>query len=61
VTLESAGSVVQGLVINGRWGAGVRIAGPGATGNLIRGNYLADATAGTRRPPRDRLARPVMH
>ena len=47
VTLAAAGSVVQGLVINGRWRTGVLVAGPGATGNLIRGNYLGTDPTGT--------------
>ena len=40
-------STIKGLIIN-RWGEGIRITGPGATGNKIVGNYIGTDATGTK-------------
>jgi parallel beta-helix repeat protein len=54
LTLASAGSTVRGLVISGfAGGAGIRITGADATGNLVQGNFVGTDPTGSRAVPND--------
>jgi hypothetical protein len=43
--IGAANSTIKGLAIN-RWGEGIRIAGPGANGNKVMGNYIGTDASG---------------
>jgi hypothetical protein len=44
--IGAANSTIKGLAIN-RWGEGIRIAGPGANGNRVVGNFIGTNASGT--------------
>ena len=54
LSITSSGSAIRGLIINGfdsrlstTSGAGITLTGPGATNNLIEGNFIGTNAAGT--------------
>ncbi|MCI0681621.1 MAG: SBBP repeat-containing protein, partial [Gemmataceae bacterium] len=46
LTIDSAGSTIKGLVVNRFGGDGIRLTGPGATGNVIEGNFIGTDAGG---------------
>src|SRR5262249_7501501 len=46
LTIEASDCTVQGLVINGRWEVGIELRGAGASGNVLRGNYVGTTADG---------------